>query len=184
MKNILKKVCNRIKYIYNKYKMRDKLVISLFLSAIIFSVIGTQYTNSNILYYVYLLPSAICLFLFLILLPVDKQIKNKIRIRLVIYPAMALITLLELVVYGKIYFGYEIPILLHIVSVLVLVPDIIFFIDVLECLFKFISSIINIIVKETNSKFINILKNITSIIITITTFCTAIISFAKLFSEL
>lgn len=180
----MKKIFHKIKDKWYKYNLQPKVIIALIFSCISFSSIGMHYNNNDLLYYLYLISASLCFSVFMIILPVDKRIKDKIRIRLVLYPIMSIITLVELFVYSKIYFGDEIQLICHLLNVLLLIPVIIFFIDVLQCFFKFVSSIINLLVKETNSKFINILKNITSIIITVTAFFTAIINFAKLFSEL
>lgn len=180
----MKKIFHKIKDKWYKYNLQPKVIIALIFSCISFSSIGMHYNNNDLLYYLYLISASLCFSVFMIILPVDKRIKDKIRIRLVLYPIMSIITLVELFVYSKIYFGDEIQLIFHLLNVLLLIPVIIFFIDVLQCFFKFVSYVVDYIFKENNSKFVNVIKKITSFIVTITTFLTSIISLAKVFSGL
>lgn len=184
VKDFFKKHLTSISVKLIQINFKVKLLISLFLSGIIFSVLGF-YKNDNSLNNFYLYATAFCFELWWSLLPIAEEKKDKIFKKTFIYFIMSIITAFTILFWIEIYFNDNHPIQDYIIATFALLAVIIFLLDVIETLFKAVILIINNIwskiFKQNSSPVIILIKNITAIIATLTAFITSLIGLIRIF---
>ena len=189
IKNFLKrKIIALLNKFINKFKQNNfkiKLLITLFLLTIIFSVLGDIKKNSNEDSQFYISVTAVCFTIWWALLPISENKKDKIFKKSLIYFIMSIATLYAIPFWLDAYF-ISTPSNWKLIFATILLFLIIFFlIDVLETLFKVVISALSKfwdkVLNPNLSPISTIIKSITAILVTITTFIISLIGLIKLF---
>lgn len=173
---------NRIK----QNNFRIKILITLFLLTIIFSILGNIKKNNNEDSQFYISTTTLCFSMWWTLLPINENKKGKILKKCSIYFFMSVITLYAIPFLLSTFFALTPATWKLIVATVLLFLIIFFLIDVFETLFRVVilalSNLWDKFLKPNSSPILTIIKNITAILVTVTTFITSLIGLIKLFS--
>ena len=185
---MIKEIKIHIKHKVENKSFLYKLILTFFICGVIFSMIGIKNGESDINLYMFCLFASSCSFSFVVILtPLNEKKQKQIFYKISIYAMMLIITAISLVFWVYVYLGGRGSVILYIFMFCLLLGSILFLINLIVDIFKFTKSIIDkFFSKIFNNKFSNTvlwIKNITSIIATITTFLATIISLLELLSK-
>lgn len=188
-KKSVQKMIQKIHQKLSAHNTRLKFIVTFFICGIIFSVIGIPLSNTNDELYDFCAFSAtICIGLWFVFLPLDYNKKNKIVNTLLKYTFGFFFTIVALHFWILIYYGARFSFITYCFLGILLIISIYFLTHIFINLFNYIQNQIikklfeNFPAFKSSSSVSLIIQKITSLLVVITAFITAIINLIKLFS--